>query len=192
MEKLLKKIDATNLVVEKLKTESNNYIHISYIESFLTDIKKQLIDADYEMRLDSYAKYGKEISKQAIHYTNIIITAGYAGFFGLWSISKDFINPTQAKITFILMGVSMFSFVIYEIIDNAFSGSNIANGANALLKAKEQDDLMLKIKWAEIASTYDGYRALWYYQFWHYSFATSVVFGMLAYFILVYVIATSI
>lgn len=185
MIELLSKIDDIKSKIKILKSNNNNLMPINDVEIFLQDIKKQVLDADYENRIDKYAKYGKEKTTAAIHYTNIIITAGYAGFFGLWSISKDYVIPSQAKITFIMISISLFSFVIYEVIDSALSGSNIENSCKALLKAKEQDNMMEKIDWVNVASTYDEYRPLWYYQFWAYSFSISVIFGLCAYALLI-------
>ena len=48
-------------------------------------------------------------------YTNIIILAGYAGFFAIWNFTKPQLSNEQILWSALLMCISLMSFVAFEI-----------------------------------------------------------------------------
>ena len=52
---------------------------------------------------------------KAVSYTNLIVIGGYAGFFGLWSLTKQYLTATQARWAALLMLVSVCIFVFFEV-----------------------------------------------------------------------------
>jgi len=53
-------------------------------------------------------------------YTNFVIVAGYATFFGLWTITKAYMSHGQVLWAALLMGFSASSFVLFEVYKMAF------------------------------------------------------------------------
>lgn len=52
-------------------------------------------------------------------YTNLILLAAYAGFFGLWQLTKDFITKPFAMWAALLVLASVVSFVFFEVVKMA-------------------------------------------------------------------------
>lgn len=73
---------------------------------------KKAVDelANYQVKILT-ASYDKQKA-----YTNLIIIAGYAGFFGLWQITKLYLSINQAIWAALFMLASVTIFVIWEVI----------------------------------------------------------------------------
>ncbi|MEY4713332.1 MAG: hypothetical protein RIS88_2782 [Pseudomonadota bacterium] len=52
---------------------------------------------------------------KATAYTNMLILAGYAGFFGLWQLSKDYLTHKQTLAAALLALASLTVFVLFEV-----------------------------------------------------------------------------
>ena len=52
---------------------------------------------------------------KAATYTTVIIFGGYAGFFALWQLSKDYLSKEQALWSALLILISLLSFVLFEV-----------------------------------------------------------------------------
>lgn len=52
---------------------------------------------------------------KATAYTNLIIAGGYAGAFAIWGFTKDQLPPKAAIWAALLLGVSLASFVFFEV-----------------------------------------------------------------------------
>lgn len=51
----------------------------------------------------------------AAAYTSVIMFGGYASLFGIWSLTKDYMDRTTAYRVGLLLGVSVLTFVLFEI-----------------------------------------------------------------------------
>lgn len=69
-------------------------------------------------------------------YTNVIILAAYAGFFGLWQLTKDSISKPLAMWAALLMLASVVSFVFFEVVKMALIQHNFLASVK-LLKSPE-------------------------------------------------------
>jgi hypothetical protein len=65
--------------------------------------------------LDSQIKLASALYDKSIAYTNLVIMAGYAGFFGLWSVTKDNLTPKQVLWSALFMIISLSIFVFFEV-----------------------------------------------------------------------------
>jgi hypothetical protein len=52
------------------------------------DVAEKIIEAQIKIITASYDR--------AVAYTNVIVVAGYAAFFGLWTLTKPYLCKTQA------------------------------------------------------------------------------------------------
>lgn len=78
-------------------------------------------------------------------YTNLIIMAGYAGFFGLWSITKDNLTPKQVLWSALFLLISLSSFVFFEtvkMIVNACFMSSMNNPLKRLPAAQTEEEFV--------------------------------------------------
>ncbi|WP_171165069.1 hypothetical protein [Usitatibacter palustris] len=66
----------------------------------LVEIETKLVSAIYD---------------KAVAYTNLVVAAGYAAFFGLWAITKPYASPGLLQWAALLMLASAATFVIFEI-----------------------------------------------------------------------------
>lgn len=53
---------------------------------------------------------------RAASYTTVIIFGGYAGFFAIWQLSKDYLSKGQALWSALLIMISLLSFILFEVI----------------------------------------------------------------------------
>ena len=65
---------------------------------------------------DFLIKLASAMYDKAIAYTNLVIMAGYAGFFGLWSITKDNLTPKHVLWSALFILISISSFVTFETV----------------------------------------------------------------------------
>ncbi|EJC6960356.1 hypothetical protein MX910_004386 [Vibrio vulnificus] len=75
-----------------------------------------LVEAQIKILTASYDKMAA--------YTNLVVVAGYATFFGLWNLTKDILSPDQKLWSALLIAISASVFVIFEVTKNYFHSRN--------------------------------------------------------------------
>jgi hypothetical protein len=70
---------------------------------------------DLKERMDNVVKSQLQVFERAQAFSNAMILAGYAGIFGLWSLSKDALTRTTIDVVALLVGVSLIIYVTWEI-----------------------------------------------------------------------------
>jgi hypothetical protein len=89
---------------------------------------------------------------RAMAYTNIVVVAGYATFFGLWSLTKPFLEKTLALRAALLMCVSAAIFVLFEVYKMAFTAHHLNKRYLALsdrLKDRTPDQVLAELQGLE-------------------------------------------
>lgn len=66
--------------------------------------------------LDTQIKIVTAAYNQSVAYTNLILLAGYAGFFGIWQLTKEHLTQGQTLWSALLILVSLLFFVLFEIV----------------------------------------------------------------------------
>lgn len=101
------------------------------------EVVEAIIDAQIRILSAAYEK--------AIAYTNLIVLAGYASFFGLWQLTKADITKSQSMWAALCILLSALVFVIFEVtkmyvssrtllgLNKAISNPTIVNSAALLL-----------------------------------------------------------
>lgn len=69
--------------------------------------QQQLLDAQKELLAFSF--------NGAMAYTNLILGAGYAGFFTTWAFTRDHLSVRQSLWSALFVTLSLLSFVVFEI-----------------------------------------------------------------------------
>lgn len=86
-------------------------------------------------------------------YTNLLMVAGYAGFFALWQMSKDFLTKTETLSAALLTLISLGVFVIFEIY-RALEQMRLMRGYS-----KAVTDDKITISAASLQAMMDDYKA---------------------------------
>jgi len=68
----------------------------------------QITEAQHKLLTMSYDK--------AAAYTTVIVFGGYAGFFAIWQLSKDYLSKGQALWAALLILISLLAFVLFEVL----------------------------------------------------------------------------
>ncbi|RFC37966.1 MAG: hypothetical protein DID89_2727548617 [Candidatus Nitrotoga sp. CP45] len=70
-------------------------------------VDKELLNAQKELTALTFG--------QAQAYTNVVLLAGYAGFFAIWSFIKPYITKEQVLWSGLLIALSLTAFMLWEI-----------------------------------------------------------------------------
>ena len=88
----------------------------SNFQEFVQASAKQHQEQLAEKIADAQQKLVTVTYDKAAAYTTIIIFGGYAGFFALWQLTKDFLSKPQALWAALLILVSLIAFVLFEVV----------------------------------------------------------------------------
>ena len=65
------------------------------------------------------------IYDKALAYTHVIIIAGYAGFFGIWSFTKQYLSVGYVLWSALFMSFSIATFVLFEVYKMYVTGRDL-------------------------------------------------------------------
>lgn len=80
---------------------------------------------DLNAQMDRSIDFQDRIFEKLTAYTNVVMLAGYAGLFALWSYTKEDISRTCSDLVAILLGISVFLYVTHEIFGGYIRSRNI-------------------------------------------------------------------
>jgi len=69
-------------------------------------------------------------------YNSIILVIGYAGFFGLWTLVRDYISSGQALWGALLISISLIALIFFETYKMIFSSWLILTWQKELIEVK--------------------------------------------------------
>ncbi len=190
---IVKKNNKATVNVIDLETVLNNMEDDFEIQDKFTTLEKiNNPRLEYDKNLDHYIKYLKEVNTEYRNYTQLVITAGYATYFGLWTISNNYLEPFLSSISFLLIIASVVSFIFLEVTKIGLDGFNINIKNKALLLARIEDDLDTRVKKLEFVDKYKNRFDLWISRIWIVTYPISFICGLGAVFILGYAIVKSV
>jgi small-conductance mechanosensitive channel len=111
-------------------------------------------------------------------YTNLLILAAYAGFFGLWQMTKDDLAKPLAMWAALLMLTSVVTFVFFEVVKMVLIQHNFLQKAKAL-EAPEvrSSSVALEQAYAELGRVHE--RVMFHFmRFWVCTLVVTIVTGM--------------
>ncbi len=125
----------------------------------MEDHSKNQMDQAIEMQIQVIsAAYDR-----AATYANLIIFAGYAGTFTLWSFTKDYL-PEQAAITIALMvGISLFIFCGWEVYKMIYTSSSLRRHSGIMLQDLSSDEFDQATQDAKIQTSTEAVKL---YRYW--------------------------
>ena len=75
---------------------------------------------DQRQFLSEVKNIQKSLFDQASNYTKVVLGLGYVGFFAAWSGTKANLRPAELVASALLMCLSLFAYVIFEIFQARF------------------------------------------------------------------------
>jgi hypothetical protein len=90
--------------------------------------------------IESQVKVLSATFDKSAAYTNLIVLAAYAGFFGLWQLTKDYLPKNLGLWSALLMLISVAVFVIFEVVKMVVIQHNFFERAKALRAPEVQAD----------------------------------------------------
>ena len=87
-------------------------------------VAREIAEAQQKLLTMSYDK--------AASYTTVIIFGGYAGFFAIWQLTKDYLSKPQALWSALLILISLLAFVLFEVSKMIIVTRRVYSKAKAL------------------------------------------------------------
>ena len=79
-------------------------------------LSRRLGDVESRLQLEATKELMREQYRQAHGYSNIVVGAGYVGFFAIWAFVKDLMSPTAHAAAALFIGISLAVYVLHEVI----------------------------------------------------------------------------
>lgn len=98
-------------------------------------INHELLEAQKELLADTFS--------QARAYTNVLLAAGYAGFFGIWAFVRSYLTPGEVLWSALLAMVSLAMFVAWEVFGMYMRSRTLIAIAKAVAEPERFEELML-------------------------------------------------
>jgi hypothetical protein len=89
--------------------------------------------------LEQQRRHLGETFKHASSYANVIVLAGYAAFFALWTSAQAYLHPQLASLTALLMTVSCSIFVLWTVGGMVLTATSLAGYDEALSDSDPQE-----------------------------------------------------
>jgi len=126
----------------------------------LPELIQQVAKREHERQAselaDTQIKLLTAVFDKSTAYTNLMIIAGYAGFFSLWQITKDYLSKPQVLWSALLVFISLISFVLFEVTKMIVIQQDISSKAKALqLPEVRQNPQVLVKRLEEIGNTHE-------------------------------------
>jgi hypothetical protein len=87
--------------------------NLSEVVQYLAKQQQEKLAADIA---DAQQKLTTVSYDKAAAYTTVIIFGGYAGFFAIWQLSKEYLSKGQTLWSSLLILISLLSFVLFEVL----------------------------------------------------------------------------
>jgi hypothetical protein len=98
-------------------------------------INQELLEAQKELLASTF--------NQARAYTNVLLAAGYAGFFGIWAFVRSYLTRGEVLWSALLVMVSLALFVAWEIFGMYLRSRTLIAIAKAVAEPERFEELML-------------------------------------------------
>lgn len=124
---------------------------------FVRNVNSDLLETQKELLSSAYS--------QAQAYTNVILGAGYAGFFAAWGFTRDQLTPTQVLWSALLVTLSLLSFVLFEVYKSFYTSQALLGLSRTVQDPSQFAQLLEKWK-LERRSAEIRFGRIWASTFW--------------------------
>lgn len=130
-------------------------------QSAEANAKRQAAEA-----IETQVKVLSALFDKSAAYTNLMILAGYAGYFGLWQLTKEFLTKQYALWSALLILCSLVTFVFFEVVKMLIIHHNISAKARILKSPEVQRSPMaLQKAFVDIGAVHERV-GLHFIRFW--------------------------
>jgi hypothetical protein len=115
---------------------------------------------------------------KATAYTNLIVVAGYAAFFGLWTLTKAYLTKPLAMWAALLMLSSAATFVFFEVYKMFFTSRSLVSkyiGLSDRIKGKPLGQVLTELQKIDSEAKAEALRFL---PAWRVSLLVAVITGL--------------
>jgi len=150
------------------------------IKKFIDDSQRKEQERIADEIVETQIKIFSALYEKASAYTQLIIVAGYASYFGIWALVKEYINSRSAIWSALLMSLSVTIFVFFEVAKMTLTGWFLLRRNSTIQKISEIPNPQ---KILEVLRTHDSetqkYSVKWC-KFWVYTLLPTVLFALVA------------
>ncbi|MBX9464091.1 MAG: hypothetical protein KL840_14220 [Aquamicrobium sp.] len=107
-------------------------------------------------------------------YTNVLMLAGYAGIFGIWSFTKDHLTETASLTVALLVGLSLMFFVGWELAKMIHGSFHVSKMTKLISGNKSPGDFFTEL---EKTQTEAKVAQLWFGRAWFVILAVTIIPG---------------
>lgn len=141
-------------------------------------MSNEIVDAQIEIMSAAYDK--------SIAYGNVIIIAGYASFFAMWSFTKEYLSARQVLWSAILMSISVLCFVLFEIWKMFVSGKLLLQYQRAVAELTQSNDPNQFIQTMRDHGKKEQKMTIAFGKIWYFNLMICIPTGLIAFGILFY------
>jgi hypothetical protein len=102
------------------------------------EIEEMKVDRAVDKQIDALIQLNEKLMSNSTNYTNLIMVAGYAGFFAFWSTLVGKVPAWLFLSCGLLITVSLTLFVGWEIIKMFWSASHMRKTQSILAQSRRQ------------------------------------------------------
>lgn len=154
------------------------------IEAVVREAQERKLREQVDTMVELQTKIVTTSYDKATAYTNVIIVAGYAAFFGLWTLTKTYVSKPLAIWAALLMCISAGTFVFFEIYKMVFIGNQLNRQILTLgerIKNKSATEVLKELQDLE---SYSKRAALRFQPVWRVVLLLAVATGLGAFLVL--------
>ena len=129
-------------------------------------INRELLNAQKELLAHSFG--------HAQAYTSVVLLAGYAGFFAIWSFLKNDLSKVQTFSSGLLIALSLSSYIIWEVYQSFYRSRSLLGLATAIEHPENLEELLAEYRRLERD------RVIWLGRVWIFVFGLTVLTGFSA------------
>lgn len=117
----------------------------------------ELLNAQKELLAHSYG--------HAQAYTTVVLLAGYAGFFAVWTFLKQDLSKEQVFSSGLLIALSLSSYIIWEVYQS-FYRSRTLLGLNKAIQNPDNFEILLAAHKKNEQERLISFGRVWVFVFW--------------------------
>lgn len=114
------------------------------MEDVIKQLSERALKEEHDRKVETMIKVLSTLYDKSAAYTNIIMAAGYAGFFTVWSNMKAYMSPAEMRVSAICMLVSLLVFVLWEVTKMILTSRNLHRLLEVLQSPQPEFDAKLK------------------------------------------------
>lgn len=73
------------------------------------------LDAELDKQMEKAIELNARVYEKSASYSNVMMLAGYAGIFAIWTFVKTDLSPRATEVVALLLGMSLIIYVTFEL-----------------------------------------------------------------------------